>query len=41
MGDYRADIKIVFSFHGKKYKMDSWVNYNGWDGVDRRVIEFF
>lgn len=42
MGDHRASIKIEFEFHGKTYKMDSWVNYfpDG-DGVDRRVQEFF
>jgi hypothetical protein len=41
MGDHRATIVINFTMHGKTYKMDSWVNYNGWDGVDSRVIEFF
>lgn len=43
MGDHRASIKITFDFHGKKYKMDSWINY--WPeeccGMDKRVVEFF
>jgi hypothetical protein len=41
MGDHRATIKIDFKFHGKHYKMNSWVNYNGYNGVDERIIEFF
>lgn len=41
MGDHKATIKISFDLHGKVYKMDSWINYSGHDGVDRRVIDFF
>lgn len=41
MGDHRADVKITFDFHGKKYEYDAWINYQGYDGVDQRIIEFF
>lgn len=42
MGDHRADIKITFNFHGKDYKLDSWLNWSPNDlGIDERIIEFF
>ena len=45
MGDHRADIKIEFWFHGKTYKMDSWINWcpdsDGDYIIDSRVVEFF
>lgn len=45
MGDHRADIKIEFSFHGKTYKMDAWINWcpdsDGDWVIDRRVVDFF
>jgi hypothetical protein len=41
MGDHRLSITIKAEFHGKTYEYDNWMNYNGFDGVDRRIIEFF
>lgn len=44
MGDFRATIEINVDSLGKKYKMDSWINYwpdSECDGVDQRVIDFF
>lgn len=42
MGDLRANIEIIFDFQGKKYKMDSWINWmDDGDGIDRRVRDFF
>lgn len=41
MGDLRADIKIDLTMWGHKYKLDCWINYDGFNGPDRRVIEFF
>lgn len=42
MGDHRATITIKAEFHGKTYEWGpAWINYCGFEGVDRRVIEFF
>jgi hypothetical protein len=45
MGDHRATVKIEFTFHGKTYKMDSWINWSCWgsdeSGIDQRVVDFF
>lgn len=43
MGDHRATVKIEFTFHGKTYRMDSWINWSPteYNGVDQRVIDFF
>lgn len=42
MGDHRATISIRMEFHGKVYEWkDAWINYNGHQGVDERVIKFF
>ena len=45
MGDHRADVKIDFTFHGKTYKMDAWINWSPEAGgcwcIDERVVEFF
>jgi hypothetical protein len=42
MGDHRISLTIKAEFHGKIYEIkDAWWNYQGHDGVDRRVIDFF
>jgi hypothetical protein len=42
VGDHRVSLSIKAEFHGKTYEIkDAWWNYNGWDGLDSRVVEFF
>ena len=44
MGDHRADIKIDFTFHGKTYKYDAWINWvpeSEYWSIDPRVVDFF
>lgn len=42
MGDHRATINIRVEFHGKVYEWkDAWINYNGHNGIDERVVNFF
>lgn len=43
MGDHRATVKIEFTFHGKTYQMNSWINWSPDEcsGVDQRVLDFF
>jgi hypothetical protein len=45
MGDHSASVKIEWSMHGHKDKMDMWVNYHPSDNcyeykIDRRVLEW-
>lgn len=44
MGDHRADIKIDFTFHGKTYRQEWWINWfpdGEREGCDRRITEWF
>jgi hypothetical protein len=42
MTDFKASIKIEFSFMGKTERYDGWINYwDRGDGLDDRVAEWF
>lgn len=42
MGDHSCKLHITFDIHGKKYEFGpAYINYSGFDGPDRRVMEFF
>lgn len=42
MGDHRASITIKFSFHGKEYDHEWWINWHpNDDGCDQRIVDWF
>lgn len=41
MSDDKASIKIEFQIYGEKFVADMWINYDGYNDVDDRVLEFF